>query len=290
MKNIRLIIPALALFLLPFTVFCQSGMEDVIYLKNGSIYRGVIIEQVPNVSMKIRSAGGNVFAVQMDEVERIAKEDVIAQRTAGQDSPWPGRHGRGWMGAMRDTTFSVRQRGFFLHSQILLENVQGGVRLISGYKAGRFGYFGIGIGMDRVFSSPANERVNGFEKRALAGLYLPLYLYHARDMHSNRRFTPFYAIEGGYAMAWEGIDGEFAQDASGRRPKGGPIGGVGLGFRMYPRQGRGHFSLLFNVNFKRVDYERDVNVFDSSGQVTGTFVGEGKANLIFPGVRLGFGF
>ncbi len=286
MKNLKSLSAVLALLLFPFLGMAQSGMEDVIYLKNGSIYRGVIIEQVPNESMKIRSAGGNVFAVRMEEVERIAKEDLPAPAMQ-QGGNWPTC---GWMGAMRDTTFESRQRGFFFQSQVLLENRQGGVRLISGYKFGRFGEFGIGIGFDRVFSSPANERLNGFEEEALAGLYLPLFLYHSRDLYSNRRITPFYAIEGGYAMAWEGIDGEFAQDAMGRRPQGGPIGGAGLGFKMYSKRHRGHFSVLFNVNFKRVSYERDVNVFDSSGQLTGTFVGEGTANLVFPGVRFGIGF
>lgn len=287
MKNMKTVIAAFALLILPILGFAQSGMEDVIYLKNGSVYRGVIIEQVPNESMKIRSAGGNVFAVNMNDVERIAKEELAVRPAVGYGQDMPSC---GWMSAMRDTTFVTRQRGFFFQSQILLENMQGGVRLISGYKAGRFGEFGIGIGFDRVFSSPANERLNGFEKEALAGLYLPLFFYHARDLYSNRRITPFYAIEAGYAMAWEGIDGEFAEDAMGRRPQGGPIGGAGLGFKMYSKRNRGHFSVLFNVNFKRVGYERDVNVFDSAGQLTGTFVGEGTANLVFPGVRFGIGF
>src|SRR5688500_12949502 len=56
-------------------VMAQSDMEDVIYLKNGSIYRGVIIEQIPNVSMKIKTLGGNVFAVGIAEIEKITKEE-----------------------------------------------------------------------------------------------------------------------------------------------------------------------------------------------------------------------
>ena len=48
--------------------------QDVVYLKNGSVIRGMVIEQVPNVSLKIRTADGSVFVYAMDQVEKITKE------------------------------------------------------------------------------------------------------------------------------------------------------------------------------------------------------------------------
>ncbi len=66
---------ALILFALITTVaFAQSNYQDVVYLKNGSIIRGVIIEQVPNKSIKIETVDRNVFVCQMDEIEKITKE------------------------------------------------------------------------------------------------------------------------------------------------------------------------------------------------------------------------
>lgn len=53
----------------------SSNYEDVVYLKNGSIYRGMIIEQVPNKSLKIQSQDRNVFAVDLSDVEKITKEE-----------------------------------------------------------------------------------------------------------------------------------------------------------------------------------------------------------------------
>jgi hypothetical protein len=47
---------------------------EVVYLKNGSIIRGVIIEQIPNVSLKIKTKDGNVFFYKMEDVEKITKE------------------------------------------------------------------------------------------------------------------------------------------------------------------------------------------------------------------------
>lgn len=66
---------AFLLFALMTTVsYGQNNYQDVVYLKNGSIIRGVIIEQVPNKSIKIETADRNVFVYQMDEIEKLAKE------------------------------------------------------------------------------------------------------------------------------------------------------------------------------------------------------------------------
>ena len=54
-------------------LFAQKNQETV-YLKNGSIIHGNIIEQVPNQSLKIQTRDGNVFVYKIDEVEKITKE------------------------------------------------------------------------------------------------------------------------------------------------------------------------------------------------------------------------
>lgn len=59
----------------PETVAAQSETEDVIYLTNGSILRGEILE-INNKTVKIETAGRNVFVVQMNEVDEITKEEI----------------------------------------------------------------------------------------------------------------------------------------------------------------------------------------------------------------------
>lgn len=54
----------------------QQEYEEVVYLKNGSVIKGTIIEQVPDVSIKIQTKDGNTFVYQMDEIDRITKEPV----------------------------------------------------------------------------------------------------------------------------------------------------------------------------------------------------------------------
>lgn len=71
------------LFLLFFTIttisFAQNSYQDVVYLNNGSIIRGVIIEQVPNQTLKIKTEAGNVFVYKISEIKKIAKELINSE-------------------------------------------------------------------------------------------------------------------------------------------------------------------------------------------------------------------
>jgi hypothetical protein len=52
----------------------SSTLMDVVYLKNGSIIVGSIIEQVPNENLKIQTKDGSVFVYPMTDISRITKE------------------------------------------------------------------------------------------------------------------------------------------------------------------------------------------------------------------------
>lgn len=66
----------LLLFVGSITTSVAQNLQEVVYLKNGSIIRGVVIEQVPGVSLKIQTSDGSIFAYQMSEVDKITKESV----------------------------------------------------------------------------------------------------------------------------------------------------------------------------------------------------------------------
>ena len=281
MKNIIRVF-AIALFVVPVMVMAQNQLQDVIYLKNGSIYKGVIIEQVPNVSYKIQSRDGNVFAVQIGDVEKITKE--------AKEESYHHKSNRGHGHWKKDSVrYQPKQKGYFFEGQILIENVQGGLRAVNGYKFSKYAYLGVGVGVDFLMSNPFNPKINGLQKMEMAGTYPSLYLYFQSDGPTKGRFTPYLALEGGYAVAFKGKDAE-AIDDFGNRLSGGPMGGVGLGFKIQSRRKRAHLSVLFNVNYKQVNYERDQLFLSNSGQVTGYVTMLEKAHLIIPGIRLGFGF
>ena len=72
-------------------IFCMAQeVQEVVYLKNGSIIKGTVIEQVPGKLLKIQTNDGSIFAYEMSEVEKITKEQSTAygqrggQRRSGQ--------------------------------------------------------------------------------------------------------------------------------------------------------------------------------------------------------------
>ncbi|MBR5042524.1 MAG: hypothetical protein IKX67_04730 [Bacteroidales bacterium] len=73
MKRIVLIICAL--------IVCSAAAiaqqyRDVVYLKNGSIIKGDVIEQVTGGNIKIKTADGSLFVYPSSEVVKIVKEEV----------------------------------------------------------------------------------------------------------------------------------------------------------------------------------------------------------------------
>ena len=54
---------------------------DVVYLKNGGVVRGVIVEQRPNQSLRVETRDGSVLIFKLDEVDRFGKERASAQPT-----------------------------------------------------------------------------------------------------------------------------------------------------------------------------------------------------------------
>ncbi|HET7040049.1 MAG TPA: hypothetical protein VFH97_09175 [Gemmatimonadales bacterium] len=69
----------------------QSDLEDVVYLKDGSIVRGILVEQVPGQSLLIRTRDGSQFRYPMDQVARITREPP--QATAPAAAPPQIRQG-----------------------------------------------------------------------------------------------------------------------------------------------------------------------------------------------------
>lgn len=57
---------------------------EVIYLKNGSVIRGTIVEIVPNTSYKIQTSDGSAFVFEEKDIQKIAREFPV--KTAKSNS------------------------------------------------------------------------------------------------------------------------------------------------------------------------------------------------------------
>ena len=70
---------AVILFLLPVALPAQTETKDVVYLKDGGILRGEIIEVNEHSHLKIEITGRNIFMISMDDVEKISSEEKPSQ-------------------------------------------------------------------------------------------------------------------------------------------------------------------------------------------------------------------
>ena len=70
MKKIVICLFALMISTMAFATMAQ----DVVYLKNGSMIKGSVIEMIPNQSIKVQTADGSLFVYQMNEVDRIERD------------------------------------------------------------------------------------------------------------------------------------------------------------------------------------------------------------------------
>ena len=64
-------------------LYAVPALQDVVYLKNGSIIRGTIMEQIPNESMKVETVDGSLFVYNMKDVLKITKEPPRAMVPQG---------------------------------------------------------------------------------------------------------------------------------------------------------------------------------------------------------------
>jgi len=73
----------------PAVVNAQQQEEDVVYLKDGSVLRGTIIEDIPGESLRIQTRDGNVFRISYDRIERRTREPAVAVAATPGESPSP---------------------------------------------------------------------------------------------------------------------------------------------------------------------------------------------------------
>ncbi len=73
----KILFAGLFVIVLLTNVLAQETHEDVVYLKNGSIIRGKIIENLVGEYTKIETVGRNVWVFKVDEISRIEMESLI---------------------------------------------------------------------------------------------------------------------------------------------------------------------------------------------------------------------
>ncbi|MBO8152299.1 MAG: PorT family protein [Candidatus Marinimicrobia bacterium] len=83
----------LGISLIVCLLFCQvflfgTDYLDVIYLKNGDVAKGMIVENVPNDYVKLEIPGGTILTFKYSEIERFAKEKIETSTKTNKQSTY----------------------------------------------------------------------------------------------------------------------------------------------------------------------------------------------------------
>lgn len=181
------IITLIVFTLITTFMIAQNNYQDVVYLKNGSIIRGVIIEQVPNASIKIETSDRSIFVYQMDEIEKITKEEkAIVKKTV---DPAPAQEGEGLQSGYRGITEFGYQFGLGDYGMDRLK-----INIINGGQISPYFFIGGGTGIRYYFD---NDYFGDdyFDDAVL----IPVFV-HARANILDKKISPYFALSLGYTF------------------------------------------------------------------------------------------
>jgi len=184
-KNLLLLIVLLGL---NTGLFSQNIARETIYLKNGSVIKGYIIEQIPNLSIRVQTADGSIFVYKTDDIEWITKEST----------PWS--YGRAYspnsyLSKNYDITGS---RGFIeLGYTVGMGDLSlGRIELLisQGHQFSPYFYFGGGSGLNYYCTNGAND------------LIIPVFL-DFRGNFIEGAVVPFVGLKAGYSFTTKKLGG-----------------------------------------------------------------------------------
>ena len=207
--------------------------QDIVYLKNGSVIKGSVIEMIPNQSIKVQTADGSLFVYQMNEVDRIERD---AKKQNNQ---------------VEEVTDDYLERGFrglidlgahfgFGDAE---DSYQVSAAFTGGYQINRMLFVGAGIAPTlNLFD---NEYYDEIETTFL----LPIYSAIRLDF-INKKVTPFIDGRIGYYLNTDDMDlnGLYAYAGAGVRLKKISLG---AGYEIYNNDyATGSFATLrFGLEF-----------------------------------------
>ena len=169
--------------LLMTTMGAVMMAHDVVYLKNGSIIKGSVIEVIPNGSVKIQTQDGSLFVYDMNEVDRIVSEEKIQNEEQEDNSEDYLKSGfRGFIDLGIHGGFGDAEDNLLLMSSFT-----------AGYQVNRF--FFIGAGCAPTLTLYDNEYYDEIE----TGFLLPIYGAIRFDF-VNAKVSPFLDTRVGYSV------------------------------------------------------------------------------------------
>ena len=256
----KTLITLLAFILFATVLFAQNKMEDVIYLKNGSVIRGAI-QQLPSVqkgdswvlppAVRIELAGGSVFVFQQAEIDSMKKENALKNKIREINRTY-FRRDRGFrniteMGFIYGAPSKNTNNIGIYYNQNSPEDFGLSLHTVNGYQVWPYLFAGFGMGIDRFITYQQT--------------FSPFYLRVASEF-LKKKVTPYVFLDAGYSVMWKQPDDTYTS----YKNKGGLYVSTGAGVRIYTRS---RASVLISMSYKRNNSQTDMSyTYDASVYTT----------------------
>jgi hypothetical protein len=242
MKTIFLPLMLAAIF---SSLSAQPNMQDVVYLKNGSIIKGKIVspenmatERVSAEGVKVQIAGGSVFVFPHDEIDSIKKESSLKEQIKHIKKDYFRRE----HGYRNITSFGVLY-GANLKKVTPDPNDPNSynndddwgmtLHTVNGYQWWPYLFTGAGMGIDRYINYKQT--------------FSPFYFRVASEF-LKKKVTPYVFGDVGYAVMWK----QRNNVSYSYKSKGGLYVSAGAGIRIYTRS---RASVILSASYKRTNSE-----------------------------------
>ncbi|PWD99132.1 outer membrane protein [Marinilabilia rubra] len=199
------------------TAFSQNSSRDVVYLKNGSIIKGQIIEQIPELNLKLETSDGSILVYEMNEVKRISKEKIPP--SSGNNSNFLSAISKGKFSISGSTSlsFTSMTNEVSINSEFFDDKIESDINQFSFQPS--VSYFvadGFAIGLSIEYETLKQEGDDSEQKESslLAG---PIITYY----FGTSNIKPF--IHGEYMFGNETY--EYDGDESSYKKEGWALGG-----------------------------------------------------------------
>lgn len=224
----KIILPVLLIMVL--TSAAQQKWEDAVYLKNGSVLRGKLLQPPGTEQLKIELHGGSIWVLNTADIDSIKKENGHKRRLAELKSNYY-RKNTGYrniteLGIVYGPSQPNDNSNYYYHQT---DDIGLSIHTINGYQFWPYLFVGAGMGIDRYI----NYRQT----------FSPFYLRVTSEF-LKRRVTPYVFGDAGYALMWQQKDNEFIS----YRNKGGYYVQAGGGVRIYTAS---RASVMLGLAYKR---------------------------------------
>lgn len=227
------------LILVACLLSAQSNIEDVVYLKNGSVLRGKIPPSPLNGEyentgkVKIELLGGSVFVFDRAEIDSIKRESTL-KRSLKEINRNYFRRDRGFrniteFGFIYGTDLKKPEDDPYNYYNNNTDDFGLSLHTVNGYQFWPYLFVGGGVGIDRLINYKQT--------------FSPFYVRVASEF-LKKKATPYVYLDAGYSVMWKKKNDVYYSYQN----KGGYYVSCGGGVRIYTRS---RASVILSVAYKR---------------------------------------